>query len=254
VEVEREQGFEPNLEVRQTKAVCPHCEKSYLIFLKDLPEEINRFICKSCDQDFWIRRVEVEEGVPVIGIPGEELLGKEKEKCPKCGQAVESLEKECGGCGVVGAKYLALREESPYLKVNPELKALWKRVLNNYDDEHVHHEFLSQCLKEKQLRYASLQYKQLREAVGDDRLLRTMIGKIQNLSTLEIEAKAQGQKLSPTEKKSYFRFLRWEAFLAGLGMFCVLSGLATPFARNLISLGIVLMIFPLLIAFLLRRG
>lgn len=239
----------------RTKVSCPHCQKMYLILLSDLLEENNRFVCKQCQQDFWLRKsdLEVQRAEALTGVPSESFVGKTKEKCPKCGHAVEDLDKECGSCGVVGAKFLALKDDSPYLKVSDSLKRLWKRVLNHYDDERVHHEFLSQCLKEKQLRYASLQYKQLKETLGADEIVKEMMTKIQNLSEMDMESKRKKPPTKDTSFSWYVRFLRWEMLVMGMGLMCVLYGLTSPLARNLVGLGVVFLAFPLLIRVFLRR-
>lgn len=243
------------------KVSCPHCDKQYLIYLKDLHEEANRFICKKCEKDFWLMRSEFEmlfeepvsvEEPPIVGTPTTQAVGVHKDKCPKCGTEVESLDKECSSCRVVPSKYMALKEESPYLKVSPSLKQLWKRVLNHYDDEPVHHEFLSQCLKENQLRYASLQYKQLREAVGSDEIINEMMAKIQNLSSMDMTNRSLKNKKA--EYPAYVKYLRWEFALFAIGAALVMSGLASPAARNLIGLGVVFFALPFLIqVFFLKK-
>lgn len=225
---------------QRTKVSCPHCQKAYLIFLSDLQEETNRFVCKQCKEDFWIRKSDLE----MVS-----TIGQRQEKCPKCGHSVKSLDRECESCGVIGAKFQALRDHTPYLKVSDSLKGLWKRVLNHYDDERVHHEFLSQCLKENQLRYASLQYKQLKEAVGSDEIVSQMMKKIQTLTQMDFE-KSSGKSDSRKKDHSYpqyVRYFRWEGLLFAVGLAFVLSGLASPVMRNLISIGVVFMALPVLI-------
>lgn len=229
----------------RTKVSCPHCEKQYLILLSDLQEENNRFVCKQCKQDFWLRRSNLEI---------QPSVGKAQEKCPKCGHMVDDLEKECGSCGVVGSKFLALKDDTPYLKVSDTLKQLWKRVLNHYDDERVHHEFLSQCLKEKKLRYASLQYKQLKETLGADEMVTEMMTKIKNLSEMDMDSQRSQPASGKTQASShYMRFFKWEALVLAIGIMCILYGLASPMARNLVSLGVVFLALPLLIRIFLRR-
>ena len=241
---------------------CPTCNKSYLIYLQDLHDESNRFVCKACTQEFWLRRSDFLSTAlgEIPANTSDQYLGNlPKEKCPKCGEGVDSLDKACEACGVIGTKYLALKEPSPYLKVNPELKNLWQRVLNHLEDDQIHNEFISQCLKEKQLRYSAQQYKQLKEAIGPDERVMEAIDKIQNLAELYMTEgrtqpvrRATGAKSSSTSR-IYRSFLRWEAGLVGAGALCIVSGLASPMARNLIGLGVVFLALPLLINLFFRE-
>ena len=232
---------------------CPHCEKQYLIHFKDLFEEVNQFVCKQCQGEFWIQRSDFEtspSSEPLLPMKTEQIIGIPQEKCPKCGHSVERLDQSCGHCGVIGSKYLALRDDSPYLKVSDSLKRLWKRVLNHFEDEPVHHEFLSQCLKENQLRYASLQYKQLKEAVGEDEIVVQMIKKIQNLSQMKLD---EGPKVMVKDPINYSKFFRWEFILFFIGGLFILSGVASPAAKNLVSLGVVFLALPFLISVFLKK-
>lgn len=255
----------PDRQLDGHKINCPHCQKQYLIFLKDLHEEANRFVCKACMKDFWLRRSDFEQSArsttvavepPPVATKSEEYIGKIDEKCPKCGGPVQNLEQACGSCGVIGRKYLALRESTPYLRVSESLRALWKRVLNHYEDDQIHHEFLSQCLKEKQLRYAALNYKQVQDVLGADQTALEMIAKIQNLTALELEKqKAAQMGASPAAAPSspVKKFVRWEFFFFGIGALCVLTGLASPLVRNLISLGVMFFAMPFLIKMFLKK-
>lgn len=233
-----------HFELDRSQVTCPHCHKQYAVMARDLKDELNRFVCKQCERDFWVRSSTSSR------LSSEFAVGSTKEKCPKCGHIVRSLTEECTACGVVGAKYLSLRSNTPYLKVGENLSQLWRRVLNHYDDDRVHHEFLSQCLKEKQLKYASLQYKQLKETLGPDTMSTQMLRKIQSLSQMNFENQAENTKKIPP---GYIKYLRWEILSFGVGLICIFAGLASPMAKNLISLGVVFCAFPLLLRMFFKK-
>lgn len=257
VEVENQESRNTSPNLHQEVVHCPHCDRSYLILLSDLLEEANRFICKSCTKEFWLRRSDFLAGSGEFsGISSEEYLGAAKEKCPKCGAGISRLDEACSSCGVIGSKYLAMKDSGPYLKINPKLKALWVRVLNHYNDDQIHNEFISECLKENHLRYASSQYKQMKDVIGEDEKVLEALRKIQTLTEIYFEDKAveaEKKKSSRPSRSISSSLLRWEIGLFGAGIICILSGLASPMARNLIGLGVVLIALPLLMKIFFRR-
>jgi len=257
VEVENQESRNSDHSLNQEVVHCPHCDRSYLILLSDLLEEANRFVCKSCTKEFWLRRSDfLAASGEFSGISSEEYLGAPKEKCPKCGEAVGRLDEACGSCGVVGSKYLAMKDSGPYLKVNPKLKGLWIRVLNHYNDDQIHNEFISECLKENQLRYASSQYKQMKDVIGEDEKVLEALRKIQTLTEIYFQEKSpegEAKTRSTSSRSLPSSLFRWEIGLLGAGAICILSGLASPMARNLIGLGVVLIALPILMKVFFRK-
>ena len=249
------------------KVRCPNCLKRYAINLDEIRDSRPKFACPSCDKKFWIDSSEPVATDEVIGFPlewlsphlssfatpqppkkTEEVPPKTKPRenpilCPKCQRLSSREVTECPSCGVVMARWdnfqKLKREKEQGFSASPALRQAWEAVLDNYEDEKVHREFLTVCQQEGNWVYASRQYGRLLSAHGGNEVAKKMSNQVVALSQVALDT----SKRKPQDSRmKYWRFsnliLFFSAALIGIGFFL------EPW-RNIVGVGVALIFFTL---------
>ena len=167
--------------------------------------------------------------------------------CPSCNREVVKDQAECFSCGIVFSSYDKFQFEKDmkakvggidHLSVTniKTLEKMWKKVVVNYHDKVEHQSFLQHCFKEKALPYAVHFYSRMLEIDAHDDIASLMRRQAlsmitTSLSTLEtVEGESEFQRKTPV--------MKW-AITMGIccSLACIVVGLFSPIARNLIGLG-----------------
>ena len=160
---------------------CPFCQKLYKtshdvfegsnqnINLKSPPE----FDCSSCSKSFLLTNVQDAFGLFLTS----EQSQKSFSTCLKCANLKPHNSDECPSCGVFASKYIELQKsESPVLY---ELNLQWQKVLNNFDQDQFHQDFINKCHLKLALNFAFQKYSELQKTMGFDSLCEKYIRQIE---------------------------------------------------------------------------
>jgi len=110
-----------------------------------------------------VKESEISSGSPVSN--SGELKGHRS--CPKCGALNRENSVECHSCRVIFARLEGLPVDRN-LGAQPSLVRKWKVLLEDFENEAFHEEFIQSCSELGALQYALKQYQQLLELTGND--------------------------------------------------------------------------------------
>ncbi|WP_347358109.1 hypothetical protein [Bdellovibrio sp.] len=250
------------------KIRCPSCAKLYEVESDDIQSETPLFQCISCESRFSFEyppqdplnvmcfKVSLEpeateeiqnESVAPMMEKSEQILAAERhvgmatepgthemKSCPKCGALNGRRAKECYSCHVIFEKLEGLPKD-PSLKAQPSLVRKWKNLVENFENEDLHDEFIRSCHQLDALRFAVLKYEDLKTAQGGDPKCDEMIARINSLMMVGLSQKpVTGEATKPKWNK----YLYWGPF--GLSAFLILLGMINLGHRNLIGVGVAL--------------
>ena len=252
-----------SLEVR-----CPECFKRYSVDLREASAERPHYKCTNCEQKFWFDRKMIDGG-PVLGLPLEWLdSGLENENaqsvetlqdfkestviqldCPNCQADYSPGDKECSACGVVFAKYQKAQWSS-YVEASETLKVLWEKVILEYENEELHHQFIKACQKELNLEYASSKYGAIVHASPEDEIAQLMVQQIVAIASMPVEVPQNIEPMMVT--RSLWGRLLWGTLFFASGSLIV-TGYLVPPLRNLIGIGVALLFIGAGLKFGFRR-
>lgn len=231
---------------------CPKCRKLYVVRAQDIKETRPRFECVGCYERFWVSFVNLSPGEEILGLPLDTFVDPKSKVlspspsedpapvlpgCPKCHARMEPGVDECAQCGVIPAKYLALRTGSR-IQGSERLSQLWKKILANYADPDLHEEFVATSFKENNLAYASYQYAQLLKVLPQDEIARSKVKEIEALITLPLVHHQMERDARTLPRPT---FPRWQMMLVVFGLMLIGVGMIVPQLRQVVGLGAVLL-------------
>jgi len=188
---------------------CPSCEKLYRtqadVFADAEPEP--EFDCEGCQKTFALTRTLNSFGLFETKTRDSNFL-----TCPKCTHLMPNAAKECPSCGIFIEKFQQKMEqkESPALY---EINQLWAAVLENFNNDQNHQNFLTLCQKKMALNFAFQKYDDLRKTMGYDLLCEKYLKQIE--VRLEQQFIAKMRKDMTTEKTTGKAMSQW--IFAGIG-------------------------------------
>lgn len=224
------------------KIRCPSCAKLYEVQSEDIHSEAPIFQCVSCDNRFSFEyppmdplnvscfSVNLSEEVTSTSAAQQQESMK---SCPKCGALNERRSKECYSCHVLFERLDGLPKD-PSLKAQPSLVRKWKNLVENFESDRLHDEFIIACHELDALRFAVLKYEELKAAQGGDPVCDQMIARISSLMMVGLKQKPQAKPSRPKWQK----YLYWGPF--GLSALMILLGMVNLGHRNLIGVGVAL--------------
>lgn len=174
-------------------------------------------------------KVEVKSDKPVISAPP--TVEVDTKPCPKCGAPNPVGAKDCGSCQIIFEKYEEQKKDPIGSKAPQKLKEIWQMVLNHYEDEDLHHEFIRQCRKAKEMEYAASRYRRILEGQPSEEIAKRFQKEIQLLTEVINEPRVR-----PNKDKPKFRipFVTLAMLLSSIIMF---TGYFVPELRNLMGIG-----------------
>ncbi|XGC81850.1 hypothetical protein ACES2L_05060 [Bdellovibrio bacteriovorus] len=236
------------------KIRCPSCAKLYEVASDDIHSETPLFQCISCEsrfsfeypptdlanvQTFMVTLNAVDTGdAQHQEEPVAEKVSQEMKACPKCAALNGRRAKECYSCHVLFEKLDGLPKD-PSLKAQPSLVRKWKNLVENFDNEDLHEEFIMACHELDALRFAIYKYEELKAAQGGDPQCDLMIARINSLMMVGLSQKpVLGAKKEEAVKPKWQKYLYWGPF--GLSALLILLGMVNLGHRNLIGTGVAL--------------
>ncbi len=174
---------------------CPCCEKLYQtsgdVFTETNPE----FDCQNCQKSFVLT-----SSVNSFGLYETKSDQYNFASCPKCNHLMPEASKECPSCGVFVEKYQQMAQsESPALY---ELNQLWVKVINHFNDDQFHQNFLNQCQQKTALSFAFQKYDELRKTMNYDTVCEKYLKQIE----LRLEQQLMAKHNPVVDKAPRFRF------------------------------------------------
>lgn len=151
---------------------CPGCQKLYSTTpdafedaeagaAKATVSHLPEFDCQNCYKPFILTQDKNE-----FGLYETKANNHVFSECPKCTKLMPLNYEECPSCGVFIEKYQQVAQsENPMLF---ELNRLWKNVLENFNHDSRHQEFLNLCQKNMALNLAFQKYDELRKTMNYD--------------------------------------------------------------------------------------
>ncbi len=195
---------------------CPKCLKLYAVEKTEIRESKPKFQCNKCDTRFWFPFSASSSMQEIIGFPVSWL------------EDVDIAPAEVPA----PAKEFKLQQDVgvPHSR---RLKDLWNLVVQNYENESLHQQFVRACQKENNLAFASKKYAHILNMVSDDDIAMKMSREIDTLVQLWL-ARSQKAKKAPVLRNR----IVWLG--VGLGVVLVTLGLSFYQLRNLVGIGAVL--------------
>lgn len=167
----------------------------------------------------------------------EEEQGKEKALiCPKCSHALEEIRADCPKCGLlfenIGVTYSAINIDAPKNFKEREVFALWKKVLDNWEESEKHELFLQACSLHGMFELAASLYQREKLERGEDdpvskKQLDRLVDMVQQQFVLQQQEEANTEQSVKTGKLLLTAFV----FVLGLFLFYMMFRSWTPPTR-----------------------
>lgn len=234
------------------KIRCPSCTRLYEVESGEIHSEAPLFQCISCDTHFSFEFPPKDPlhvpcfRVPVMGsaaVNAMEMEGTnagqhEMKACPKCAALNGRRAKECYSCHVLFDKLEGLPKDRS-LKAQPSLVRKWKNLVENFDNEKLHDEFIRACHELDALRFALLKFEELKAAQGGDPQCDQMIARIHSLMMVNLAQNPVAVKgLATTGRPRWQKYVYWGPF--AVSALLILLGMINLAQRNLIGMGVAL--------------
>lgn len=205
---------------------CPHCQKLYKTLHDVFDGAQPEFDCVSCEKTFTLTQNQNSFGLFDTHSKG--AIGFTE--CPKCTHLKPHNQDECPSCGVYASRYEALQKvESPELF---ELNQMWQKVVESFDQDELHQDFLNKCQKKMALSFAFKKYSDLQKTVSFDSLCERYMK--------QIELRLDEQFKSPQNKsevKTKFVISQWLYIAVGcVGLSLLIYNKIKPTFPNLTGL------------------
>ncbi len=94
------------------------------------------------------------------------MVAVESSPCPKCGFIKNKKVDECPSCGVFESKFRQMEKlENPKLY---RLNRLWAQILEDFQNDQLHLDFISQAEEQSALSFASMKYAELKKILVNE--------------------------------------------------------------------------------------
>jgi hypothetical protein len=152
--------------------------------------------------------------------------------CPRCLKRNPQGSAECRSCGIVFAKWRPdeRAEADIHLGGTIELARLWDSVLQSWDNEAAHMEFLASCGDQSRLPFASRKYGQILSVSPDDERARAMRGRIVKMASAGFEPRSEKPAIA-------LRAPRATSIAIALSACVLFVGILAPGLRSMASVG-----------------
>lgn len=169
--------------------------------------------------------------------------------CPKCQSVNLPSAKDCVSCGINFVKFQIMKSDGPSLRrIHPVLHSQWQTVIENYEEPRHHDRFVELCVDKQQLPLAARCYERIIAADPADEIARQRRTQVQGLAAIPLElARAQ---LEPAQVPLWRRYSF--AIVYTVSGILVTLGFAIPTYRNLVGMGVALLMVSLGVQFWLR--
>lgn len=232
---------------------CPSCTKLYEVQSEEIRSEAPLFQCMSCETRFGFEYPPIDPNSILCFTVHESDLGGENiashhglevepgahdmKSCPKCGALNGRRAKECYSCHVLFERLEGLPKD-PSLKAQPSLVRKWKNLVENFNNEKLHDEFINSCHELEALRFAIMKYEDLKNAQGGDPVCDQMIARINSLMLVGLAQKPLVRDNAAAVRPKWKKYIYWGPF--AISALLILMGMSNLGHRNLIGAGVAL--------------
>lgn len=234
-DLNQSQGSRSNQILHDIRFRCPSCEKLYRtqsdVFHGAMGEKLPQpeFDCQNCQKTFSLTGQ-----TNSFGLYETVSLDPNFASCPKCTHLMPTGAKECPSCGIFVDKYeqKIAKEESPTLF---EINQLWQAVVENFNNDQNHQNFLNFCQKKMALNFAFQKYDELRKSLGYDDLCEKYLKQIEIRLERQFMAKVREDVTAPKKTRSFFG--QWIFAIIGfIGLALLIFNKIRPTFPNLTGL------------------
>jgi hypothetical protein len=144
--------------------------------------------------------------------------------CPECGYENPQGSTTCKRCLLVFEKYERKNTKvHNVVNASANLENLWRDLLTDYENTEKHEKFITQALADKNLAFASQQYRKMLELNNLDEISKKMIDKIIQVATLTYMPPPREHKQVETNHRGLkvFLFLIFIALFGLIGRFFI---------------------------------
>jgi ribosomal protein L40E len=264
-QIEREPGRnKPKAQLPDVLQIrCPSCTKLYELQTKDVRGHQPQFECVFChcrfafsfppSNPYDIQCRVISHSHMKRALEGKNLTGAESaylKTCPKCAALNPLRSLECYSCGVIFSRVEGLPRDAK-LRAQPSLLKKWKAVLADYENQELHEDFLQSCTAVQALEFAKDRYQEMISVQGIDPIGDQILKRIEGLKNETIIA---DQPMLVLPQAKVFQVLKryYRAAPLLIGIFLVLIGLIGKTNRNMVGVGITVLILSLGVVYILN--
>ncbi|MGZ3774212.1 MAG: hypothetical protein ACXVCY_03855 [Pseudobdellovibrionaceae bacterium] len=234
------------------KIRCPSCAKLYEVMSEEIQSETPLFQCICCETRFGFEYPPTDpQNVKCFSVANSaqnpnaaqhqenavNAQTQDMKSCPKCGALNTRAARECYSCHIIFERLEGLPKD-PSLKAQPSLVRKWKNLLENFENEKLHDEFIRSCHELDALRFATMKYEEIKSAQGGDPKCEQMLARIGSLTLVSLTQKSNIANNAETIKSKWQKYLYWGPF--SLSAVLILLGMVNLGHRNLIGAGVAL--------------
>lgn len=173
--------------------------------------------------------------------------------CPKCGERNSLAHEDCRSCGVVFAKYPKHRldeEPPPELagSARQELFSLWQAIIEDYENEGKHEQFIETCRRLDVLTFASRKYGRILSASPEEEVANRMHRRVEGLVSCGFVARAA------SVGGWSFRIPKLNSLAIFLGSMVTTIGFLLPDSKRITAMGASMLVLSFFIRSLLSGG
>ncbi len=144
------------------------------------------------------------------------------------------------------------------LGARPELILLWKKIIDDYEEEFLHDGFIEACLKADALGYAGSKYGRILAEFPNEPLAFKMRKKIQILAAAEIDARNLARQRVKAREAAALApktaTLSLTSIAIVLGTILVLAGLVLNGQKNIFAVGVAMLALVIGVRFFYQRS
>lgn len=216
---------------------CPSCQKLFAI--DPLPADLNSALyqCTNCATQFTI-----ELGAPEMEPDQQTIPAHQSESATA---AADFEANQIASEIALGAK--------------PELILLWKKVIDDYEDDFNHESFVQACTSADALGYAAHKYNRILKEFPGEEIAKKMSGKIQTIASSHLDA-AKAARLAAQAKfpttPSTMRMMIPSLSLIAILLSAILTvvGLMVPGMKSLTGVGLSMLALTLGVRYVNSRS
>ncbi|MFP5519846.1 MAG: hypothetical protein ACLGGX_08080 [Bdellovibrionia bacterium] len=228
---------------------CPQCSKLYEVQSSLIESSKPLFDCLACDTRFTfdyppsseqiLTKIVLKKPAPLSDA---KIARNAMRDCPKCGAVNPGSAQECYSCHVILDKVEGLPADKS-LRAQPSLVRKWRDLVNDFENQQLHEDFIMSCHQFDAHRFAVLKYQELRDAQGGDPLCEEMIKRVQALMNVTLQKQSEQQVEEQTKFKlppQFKQYMEWAPF--AISALLIVVGMSNLGYRNMIGLGVAMFI------------
>jgi hypothetical protein len=104
-------------------------------------------------------------------------------RCPKCGRARADAASACARCGLVFARWTTKLHKAIDRSLDPESERLWAALLDSWNEDAKHDQFVKHCAQKGRLPAAGMRYREFLDTQPGEPVATKMVNRIVGMAT-----------------------------------------------------------------------